>query len=130
VIPDPYAGPKAATFTALDALPESLRRAVMFSAFVWETPDVLDQFRRAARAKSREWATDWMIASIAAADTQAVRERAAQYRSRYGRPYPHVAADATILGYLPPRGGRRYRLAGGSARVRAAWAASERLMAG
>jgi hypothetical protein len=121
--------PKAHTFIPYAQLPAPIRHEIAFASRVYEAADILAQYRPAAQARGADWAIGWMTESIRAADEHAAREFGTIYRQRYGRPLPHVAADATILRFMPARGVVRQAVPRfSSAAVRAAFRASERLM--
>lgn len=117
------------TFAALDALPPELYREVTFAARVWDAIDILALYKDARDRNSHEYAVGWLAASIQMGDEQDVLAFGRIHFARHRYALPHLGAEATILRYVPPVGVRRqYLPPGKSPRVKAAWAASERLM--
>ena len=117
------------TFDALAELPQSVRQEICFAYRVWDAIVVRDIYRNTAQQRGAGYAADWLIASIQAADEQEAVSFGRAYLARYRIELPHLAAGATILRYQPPVGGRSMRLSrGAEPRVRAAWAASARLL--
>jgi hypothetical protein len=115
------------TFKALDDLPPALFREVCFAARVWDAKDILALYQDAKRKRGTDAAIAWLTASIEGGDEADVLDFAFKYQLRHKMPLPHLAAQATILRYLPPVAGRRMGRPA-DRRVRAAWVASERLM--
>ena len=117
------------TFAALDALPPELFREIGFSARVWDAPTILDLYTGAQKARGHNGAVGWLIASMRYADEQDVFDFGFKYQTRYKSPLPHLAAEASVLRYQEPVGVRRMVLhRGARPKVKAAWAASERLL--
>ena len=117
------------TFDALAELPQSVRQEICFAYRVWDAIVVRDIYRNTAQQRGADYAADWLIASIQAADEQDVVDFGRTYRARYRIELPHLAAGATVLRYQPPVGTRSMQLRrGAEPKVRAAWAASSRLL--
>ena len=117
------------TFAALDELPPALFREVCFAARVWDAKDILAFYRDARRTRGDEGAIRWLAASIEGGDEADLMEFGWRFQMKWKMPLPHLAAEASILRYLPPVRGRRLSPGrGADRRVRAAWAATERLM--
>lgn len=118
-----------ATFQALDSLPSELRREVCFAARVWDAVDVLALYNGAARRNGHASAVGWLRASIHAGDEQDVAQFAFRHQLKHGYALPHLAAEASILRYQPPRRARASRSQRGvQPRLRSAWQGSERLL--
>lgn len=117
------------TFEALDDLPSELRRAVCFAARVWDAVMVADIYTKNKQTRGNAGTITWLVASIQGGDRDDLRDFASKYRTKYGKPLPHYAAEATILRYQPPVNTHNARARRGIPLGRRdAWRSSERLM--
>jgi hypothetical protein len=124
-----HLGPKAETFRAMEALPIELYWEICFAARVWDAVDVLKHYRNSLRLNGEEYAIQAMRHMIWNGDEQAAERYADFYWHKYGIAWPHHAAQATILTFQESAGTKKLRLhASATPRIKAAWAASERLL--
>lgn len=116
-------------FAALDNLPTELCQEICFGARLWDPVLVLRAYGDAIRFRTHDSAVEWLAFSLHDMDEQEIRQFAGDFRLRYRLEWPHYAADATVLRYCPPVGVRPLRLhRRATPRIKAAWAASERLL--
>jgi hypothetical protein len=112
---------KQQIFAALEQLPPKLRHEINFSSLTFDACHVLQAYRYKSDV-------DWLVRSIRAGEAMDTVEFNRRYQLRYGHPWPAHAAGTTPLLYQPSKGVRAYKRRGGSAKLRAAWAASEGLL--
>lgn len=89
----------AATFAAFDALPLTVRRALAEGVNFFCPVTVLEDFEALAASVGSIRATAQVLAKIKRSEGAEMGWFAVAYEKAHGRPYPHLAADATILRY-------------------------------
>ncbi len=117
------------TFKALDGLPPPLFREICFASRVYDAIELSDLYKQAVRDRGKAFAIAWLTKSIRGMDDQDLLSFAWKFQTRYKMPLPHLAANASILRFMPSAGTKVYRVPrGAEPRVKRAFQSSERLL--